>query len=126
MCGIPFELFPFQYKVNAQQLRVFTKIKAELVKNNEPATNPFLRESSTPNKQEQGMYRSMFINYETLSSAFNVEYGDMLVYSHLLLKVLLILTLDGKEKGFNVTKQVVPAGTNVSTIVQTAYDNNRT
>ncbi len=126
--GTTIRTFPFQYKANAQQLRVFTKIKVELVKNNEPATNPFLRENPTPNKQEQGMYRSMFINYETprASASLNVgEYGDMLVLTPPAFESTIDTYIRWKrEKGFNVTKQVVTAGTNVSTIVQTAYDNN--
>lgn len=126
--GTTVRVFPFRYKANSKILRVYTKVEVLLVINNEPAKNPLLREPRNHGKEDQGLYRSMFLNYEMPRASANLdvaEYGDMLVLTPPAYESTIDPYIQWKrEKGYQVTKQVVTAGANVSTIIQNAYNNN--
>ncbi|NOR87518.1 MAG: T9SS type A sorting domain-containing protein, partial [Bacteroidales bacterium] len=78
-------------------------------------------------REMDAMYKSLFINYamgakEDLTVG---DYGDLLVICTERDEDAIQPFIDWKkEKGFNVTKEVVEVATNVKALIQDAYDNN--
>lgn len=124
--GTSVRVFPFQYNAVTHTLRVYTHIEVSLVENNQPAHNPLLRENRHPLKEAVGMYESIFLNFEP--SRYDLplsEYGDILVITTAAYESAIEPYIQWKkEKGYQVTKQVVNTGTNVKSLIQTEYNNN--
>lgn len=124
--GTSVYVYPFQYNAAKQILRVYKSITVRVIENNSPAINALLKEPGKIVREMDGIYRSVFINYSMNRDNLTIgEYGDILV---------LVTSRDvdaiqpyidwKKEKGYNVTMQVLAAGTVVNDVVQEAYDDN--
>ncbi|MBR1992508.1 MAG: choice-of-anchor J domain-containing protein [Bacteroidales bacterium] len=124
--GTSVRVFPFRYISEGQMLIYYSNITVILRENNQPATNPLLRENLTPVREAVGMYQSMFLNYEPSRTALATgEIGDMLVLTPATYESAVEPYIQWKkEMGYNVTKQVVSSGANVVNTIQTAYNNN--
>ncbi|HPT52574.1 MAG TPA: C25 family cysteine peptidase [Bacteroidales bacterium] len=124
--GTSVRIFPFQYNAVTNTLRVYTHVEVELVENDQPAHNPLTCENRHPLKEAVGMYESIFMNFEP--SRYDLplsEYGDILVITTPAYETAITPFIQWKkEKGYNVSKQVVSAGTNVKSLIQTEYNNN--
>ncbi|MDR2972514.1 MAG: C25 family cysteine peptidase, partial [Bacteroidales bacterium] len=124
--GTSVRVFPFQYNAATNTLRIYTQIEVLLTENNEPATNPLLKENPTPVKEMIGAYKSLFLNFDasryTLPMA---QYGEILVITTPRDEETINSYIQWKqEKGFIVHKEVVPTGTNVKSLIQQKYDAN--
>lgn len=118
-------VYPFRYNAARQVLRVYTSVTLTLAVNNTPAVNP-LEERNSIVYEMDAIYRSVFINYGQSSDNLTIgEMGDILV----VLTDRDLAAMDPyiqwkREKGFNVSTEVVATGTNVNSLVQDAYNNN--
>ncbi len=121
-------VYPFQYNAAKQVLRVYKDIRVLLVENDTPPVNPLTRQSDVVVREMDGIYRSVFINYDDASNrdALTIgEVGDILVITTDRDQTAIQPYIDWKtEKGYYVDMQVVTAGTNVNSLVQDAYDAN--
>lgn len=126
--GTTVRVFPFQYLAKEQTLRIYSDIKVELVFNKEEATNPLLNDRNIMNHEEEGLYRSIFLNFNSNRASATLpvaEYGDILVLTPSAYSTTIDSYIQWKrEKGYRVTKQVVNNGANVTTAIQTAYNQN--
>lgn len=124
--GTTVRVSPFRYNGAAQTLEFSRTITVTLRETNRPATNPLLRTGHRPNQEAIGMYRSLFLNYEPTRDALaQGEKGDILVLTPSAYESAADLYIQWKkEMGYNVSKQVTSNGANVTSIIQTAYDNN--
>jgi gingipain R len=124
--GTTVTVYPFQWNAVTQTLRIYTKMTVTLTENNQPATNPLLKENSNPIREMRGMYKSIFINYvEPRIPLTMAEYGDILVITTSRDEDAIQPYIDWKrEKGYNVEKEVVATGTNVKTLIKDKYDAN--
>ena len=126
--GTTVRVFPFQYLAKEQILRIYNNIKVELVFNKEEATNPLLNDRNIMNHEEEGLYRSIFLNFNSNRASTTLpiaEYGDILVLTPSAYSTTIDSYIQWKrEKGYRVTKQVVNNGANVTTAIQTAYNQN--
>lgn len=124
--GTSVRVFPFQWNAATQTLRVYGTVTVELVENQNPATNPLLKENNTPLREAIGMYESMFINFEkTRYDLPAAEFGEILVIT----TDRDAETIDSyiqwkKERGYVVHKEIVATGTNVKSTIQNLYDAN--
>jgi hypothetical protein len=125
--GTSVYVYPFQYNAERGILRVYKSITVKLVENNTVSLNPLPKVPTSIVREMDGIYRSVFINYAS-SNRDNLtigEFGDIHV---------IVTSRDEtaiqpyvqwkKEKGYNVSVEVVPSGTVVNANVQAAYDNN--
>ncbi len=124
--GISVRIFPFQWNAVTKTLRIYTQIEFELVENNQPATNALLKENAKPIAEAIGMYQSVFLNFKPEDYNLPVaEYGDILVITTARDEAAIEPWIVWKkEKGFNVSKEVVPQGTVVTNLVQQKYNEN--
>ena len=124
--GISVRVFPFQYNSATNTLRVYSKVDVLLVENNEPATNPLMTENNTPVREAIGMYQSLFLNYDASKVALAMaQYGDILVITTARDSETIDPFIQWKrEKGYNVSKEVVATGTNVKALIQQKYNEN--
>ncbi|MDD4216785.1 MAG: C25 family cysteine peptidase [Bacteroidales bacterium] len=127
--GTTVRVSPFQYNSATNTLRVYTKIQVRLTENNEMPTNPLLSDHINKIVEVEGIYKDMFINYDTgAKPSANLtmsEYGDILVITTSAYESTMAPYIAWKkEKGYNVSTTVVATGTNVATTIQTAYNNN--
>jgi gingipain R len=124
--GTTVSVFPFQYNAVTNTLRVYTKMDVLLTENNEPATNPLLKENPNPIREVRGMYKSIFMNHQESRIPLTMaEYGDILVVTTARDEEAIQPYIDWKkEKGYNVTKEVVATGTNVKSLIKSKYDDN--
>jgi len=124
--GTTVSVYPFQYNSSTNSLRVFNKVEVLLTENNEPATNPLLRENPNPIREVRGMYKSIFMNYqEPRVPLVMAEYGDILVVTTARDEQAIQPYIDWKkEKGYNVEKEVVATGTNVKSLIKGKYTTN--
>jgi hypothetical protein len=125
--GTSVYVYPFQYNAARQVLRVYKSISVKLVENNSVSLNPLPKEPASIVREMDGVYKSVFINYGG-SNRDNLtigEYGDI--------HVIVTSRDEGaiqpyvqwkKEKGHNVSVEVVPTGAIINSNVQAAYDNN--
>jgi hypothetical protein len=125
--GTSVYVYPFRYNASRQVLRVYKSMTVRLVENSSPVVNPLLKQTETIVREMDGIYRSVFINYgytnrEDLTIG---EYGDIHVLVTSRDEAAIQPYVQWKrEKGFNVSVEVVPAGTVINENVQAAYDNN--
>ncbi|MCL2512067.1 MAG: C25 family cysteine peptidase, partial [Bacteroidales bacterium] len=124
--GTTVTVYPFQWNAVTQTLRVYTKVTVILTENDQPATNPLLRENSNPIREVRGMYKSIFINYtESRIPLTMADYGDILVITTARDENAIQPYIDWKRaKGYNVEKEVVAVGTNAKTMIKNKYDAN--
>ncbi len=117
---------PFRYNAEKQVLRVYKKITVRLVENDEPPTNPLVKPTEHILPEMNGLYGSVFMNYDASEQALAYgEYGDILVITTdrdtAAVRDYIIWK---REKGFNVFREIVPAGTNPKDLIQEKYDEN--
>ena len=124
--GTTVRVMPFRYRSAANTLEYYRTITVTLRETNRPATNPLTRTDIRPNREAIGMYRSLFLNYEPSRDALaQSEKGDILVITPATYQNDIEPYIQWKkEMGYNVTKEVVTSGANVTNTVQTAYNNN--
>ncbi|MDR2970971.1 MAG: C25 family cysteine peptidase [Bacteroidales bacterium] len=124
--GTSVRVFPFQYNAVTNTLRVYNKMDVLLTENNQPATNPLMKENLSPVKEMIGMYQSLFLNFDvTRYDLPMAQYGEILVITTPRDQE----TIDSyiqwkKEKGFIVHKEIVATGTNVKSLIQQKYNEN--
>ena len=125
--GTTVYVYPFQYNAARQVLRVYKSISVKLIENSTMTVNPLSKTSYGIVKEMDAVYKSVFINYgaanrEDLTIG---EFGDIHVIVTPRDEAAIQPYIDWKrEKGFNVSVEVVPTNTTVNANVQTAYDNN--
>ncbi len=117
---------PFRYNAVQNILRVYTSVKVKLSQNNTTPINPLTNQSESIVREFDGIYNSIFVNYSVNRDDLTIgEYGDILVICTSRDETAIDPYIQWKrEKGYNVTKEVVATGTNVVSLVQTAYNNN--
>lgn len=118
-------VYPFQYNAVKNILRIYTTVNVELANNATPAINP-LQEKPSIVYEMDAIYASVFINYGLNKDNLSLgEMGDILVVSTSRDETAIEPYIQWKrEKGYNVSLEVVAAGTNVVGLVQDAYNNN--
>ncbi|MBN2175343.1 MAG: PKD domain-containing protein [Bacteroidales bacterium] len=124
--GTTVYVYPFRYNAVTKVLRVYKNLTVQLVENNTPATNPLTVQSEKILREMDGVYRSIFINYDSGKDPLTIgEYGDILVISTDRDIEAIQPYIDWKlEKGYNISLEVVATGTNVKTLIQQAYNAN--
>ena len=124
--GTSVRFYPFHYDAMHNILNVYNRVVITLRENNQPATNPLTRINPTPVKEAVGMYQNLFLNYEPTRDALaQGEKGDILVLTPSAYENAADLYIQWKkEMGYNVEKQVVSSGANVTSTIQTAYNSN--
>ncbi|MBR5651211.1 MAG: hypothetical protein IKW93_03220 [Bacteroidales bacterium] len=124
--GTSVHVYPFQYNAATNILRVYSDITVQLVENNEPATNPLLRENTTPVREMIGVYESLFLNFD--KSRYDLpmaQHGDILViYTSRDQDAIQPYITWKKEMGYNVQEELVATGTNVASLIQQKYNAN--
>ncbi len=125
--GVSVYVYPFRYNAVQQVLRVYHSITIELEEVATTPVNPLVKEHFAIAREMDGVYRSVFINYAT-ASRDNLtigESGDIHVITTARDEAAIQPYVQWKrEKGFNVSMEVVPVNTVVNPFVQAAYDNN--
>lgn len=125
--GTSVYVYPFQYNAARNVLRVYKNITVKLVENFSTSVNPIEKASSTILREMDGIYKSVFINYgqsnrEDLTIG---EFGDILVVTTSRDEAAIQPYVQWKrEKGYNVSVEVVSTGTVVNSTVQSAYNAN--
>jgi hypothetical protein len=125
--GTSVYVYPFQYNAVRQVLRVYKSITVRLVENTSVSQNPLPKTPGKIVREMDGIYRSVFINYDNLNRENLTigEFGDIHVIVTSRDETAIQPYIQWKkEKGYNVSIEVVPAGTLVNPLVQAAYDNN--
>jgi hypothetical protein len=125
--GTSVYVYPFQYNAKRGILRVYKSITVKLTENNTVSLNPLPKAPATIVREMDGIYKSVFINYEYLNrdNLTIGEFGDIHVIVTSRDETAIQPYIQWKrEKGFNVSEEVVPSGTTVNAIVQAAYNNN--
>jgi PKD repeat protein len=125
--GATIYIYPFRYNAVTQTLRVYQSVTVELIEDDSPAINPLPVQPTKISREMNGIYQSLFINYNPLADDLTIgEMGDILVLCTNRDEAAMAPYVDWKlEKGYDVYTQTVATGTNVKTIIQDAYaDNN--
>ena len=124
--GTTVYFYPFQYNAVTQTLRVFTEVEVVLSQNNDESVNPLYQTSGKYFPEMEGLYKSVFINYENSRDDLTVaDAGDILVITTSRDEDAIQPYIDWKmEKGYDVFKEVVSTGTNVKSLIQQKYDEN--
>ncbi len=125
--GTTVYFYPFQYNAATRTLRVYTSLTVQLTNDNTPPVNPLYNTSGKVYREMEGIYKSVFMNYEpTSADDLTVgEAGDILVITTARDEDAIQQYIDWKmEKGYEVFKEVVATGTNVKSLVQQKYDEN--
>jgi len=125
--GTTVYVYPFQYNAATQTLRVYTSLTVQLTNDNSTPVNPLYSTSGKVYREMEGLYKSVFINYEPLATDDLTvgEAGDILVITTARDEAAMQPYIDWKmEKGYNVYKEVVATGTNVKSLIQQKYDEN--
>jgi uncharacterized cupredoxin-like copper-binding protein len=125
--GTSVYVYPFQYNAVRGILRVYKSITVRLVENNTFSLNPLPKAPTSIVREMDGIYRSVFINYASLNrdNLTIGEFGDIHVIVTSRDEAAIQPYIQWKkEKGYQVSEEVVPTGTNINANVQAAYDNN--
>lgn len=124
--GATIYAYPFRYNAAQGTLRVFTKITVKISTEKSQPVNPLTIRSTKKFSEMEGLYRSLFLNYDAGTDDLSVaEAGDILVITTARDEAAIQPYIDWKmEKGYNVSKEVVPTGTNVKTLIQQKYVQN--
>jgi hypothetical protein len=118
--------YPFQYNAQRNVVRVYYELKVVLENKNSSPVNPLNRQSNEIVYEMDAIYHSIFINYGHNRDDLTIgEMGDILVVVTNRDEAAMDPYIQWKrEKGYNVTVEIVGAGTNVNSLVQSAYDAN--
>jgi PKD repeat protein len=124
--GTSVYVYPFRYNAVKNTLRVYKSVTVQLIENETLPINPLAKKPATILREMNGIYNSLFINYSENKDDLTIgEYGDVLVISTDRDEDAIQPYIDWKrEKGYNVSMEVVATGTNVKTLIQNAYDAN--
>jgi len=124
--GTTVYVYPFQYNAARQVLRVYKTVTVVLTENNTVSLNPLLRPTTSIVREMDGIYKSVFINYNATRDNLTIgEFGDIHVIVTARDEEAIQPYVQWKrEKGFDVSVEVVPSGTVVNSNVQAAYDAN--
>ncbi|OYT15859.1 MAG: hypothetical protein B7C24_10800 [Bacteroidetes bacterium 4572_77] len=125
--GTNVKVFPFRYNAKQNTLRVYTQVEVNVIDNNTAVINPKTNSNNSILREMNAMYKSIFINYdlEAKEDLTNGQYGDLLVITTDRDEEAIAPYIEWKkEKGFNVSMEVVATATNVKSLIQDAYDNN--
>ncbi|MCK9399490.1 MAG: C25 family cysteine peptidase [Bacteroidales bacterium] len=125
--GTSVYVYPFQYNAARQVLRIYKSITVRLVENNSISLNPLPKVPTVIVREMNGIYKSVFINYASLNrdNLTIGEFGDIHVIVTSRDEAAIQPYVQWKrEKGYNLSEEVVPSGTTVNANVQAAYDNN--
>ena len=124
--GTTVYVYPFQYNAKQKVLRVYKNIKVELIENNTTPVNPLNVEAYKILREMDAIYNSVFINYNLNRDDLTIaEHGDILVICTDRDETVIDPYIQWKkEKGYNVTKEVVSTGTMVKTLIQNTYNQN--
>ncbi len=124
--GTTVYFYPFQYNAATQTVRIWTKVEVVLQETEGEPVNPLYETSGKYFPEMEGMYQSIFMNYENNTDDLTVgETGDILVITTSRDEDAIQPYIDWKMmKGFDVHKEVVSTGTNVASLIQQKYDEN--
>lgn len=124
--GTSVYFYPFQYNAVTQTLRIWTKVEVTLEEVAGEPVNPLYQTSGKFFPEMEGMYQSVFMNYENQMDDLTVgETGDILVITTARDEDAIQPYIDWKMmKGYTVHKEVVSTGTNVAGLIQEKYDEN--
>ena len=125
--GTTVYVYPFQYNAETQTLRVYTSLTVQVKNDDSTPVNPLYNTSGKVYREMEGLYNSVFINYEPLTTDDLTvgEAGDILVITTARDEAAMQPYIDWKmEKGYMVHKEVVATGTNVKSLIQQKYDEN--
>lgn len=119
-------VYPFQYNAARQVLRIYKSVTVNLVEENSLSINPLPQPPVKILLEMDAVYSSVFINYYSNRDNLTIgEFGDIHVIVTSRDEAAIQPYVDWKrEKGYNVSMEVVPAGTTVNETVQAAYNNN--
>ncbi|MBN1968476.1 MAG: T9SS type A sorting domain-containing protein [Candidatus Delongbacteria bacterium] len=118
--GVNVYAYPFQYNAATKTLRVYNTLNVALVEN-ASSTNPLSSKSTKILKEMDSAYRSVFVNYDSKDLTIG-EYGDIhVIHTSRDSDVIAPYIEWKKEKGYNVTSEIVSTGTNVKNTIQAAY-----
>lgn len=124
--GVSIYTYPFQYNAARNILRVYSSIDIYLQENDEVPVNPLLKKDNSIQREMDGIYRSVFLNYDITRDELTIgDHGDILVFCTTRDEDVIQPYIDWKrEKGFQVFLEIVAVGTNVKTMIQDQYDLN--
>ena len=124
--GTTVYFYPFQYNAVTQTLRVYTQVEVVLKETTGEPANPLYQTSGKFFPEMEGLYQSVFMNYENNTDDLAVgETGDILVITTSRDEDAIQPYIDWKMmKGYTVHKEVVSTGTNVASLIQDKYDEN--
>ncbi len=78
--GTTVYVYPFRYNAVQNTLRIYKNVVIQLKENVTMPYNPLLKQPQTILREMNGIYRSVFINYEQAMTDLTIgEYGDILV-----------------------------------------------
>ena len=124
--GTTVYVYPFQYNAALSTLRVYTSVEIQLNENNTVPVNPLERDVISVLYEMDAVYSSVFINYGNNRDDLTIdEVGNILVISTDRDSAAIEPYMQWKkEKGYLVEMEMVPAGTNVGSLIQQKYDDN--
>ncbi|HHJ52717.1 MAG TPA: hypothetical protein ENJ89_05940, partial [Caldithrix abyssi] len=123
--GVSVYFYPFHYNAEKRILRVYRNITVRLVENDEPPVNPLTHQPGNRLIETESLYNTMFVNYRASSDLHMEQYGDILVITTARDETAIDAYIQWKrEKGFNVSKEVVATGTMVKDLIQQKYNEN--
>jgi hypothetical protein len=129
--GTSVQFYPFQYNAQQNRLRVYQSITVELIPNDQAPENPLTTDPWTILRELDGLYHSVFINYEPESESATRDplpirqYGEILViYTDRDTEAIEPYIRWKREKGYQVHRELVATGTNPKDLIQQKYDEN--
>ena len=116
-------VYPFQYNAEKQLLRVYHTVNVSLLNKTTSPVNPLVQQNNTIEYEMDAIYASIFINYGENRDDLTIgEMGDILVICTDRDEAAMDPYIQWKrEKGYDVSVEVVATGTNVNSLVETAY-----
>ena len=124
--GVNIYVNPFRYNAVKKTLRIYKSVTLQVADDYSKSTNPLKIQSKSVAPVVNDVYKSLFINYSAEKFANQLaEEGELLVIYTSRDATAIQPYIDWKrQRGFVVHTQVVSTGTNVKSIIQTAYNNN--
>lgn len=125
--GTTLHFFPFHYNPVTNTIRFYRQVTVTLREDASEPINPLVNAATVPCHEAIGMYQSIFINYfgSFRDALVQGEKGDLLVITPSTYENAIEPYIQWKkEMGFSVAKSVVPTGTDVTSLIQEAYNAN--
>jgi PKD repeat protein len=124
--GTSIYVYPFRYNAVQNVLRVYKTVTVQLIENETTPVNPLLSKSNKVVREMDGIYNSIFVNYNETKDDLTIgEFGDILVVTTDRDETAIQPYIEWKrEKGYNVSMEIVATNTNVTSLIQDAYDAN--